>query len=125
MKRLWLVGLLALTMIPRAHAQSFDTADKVLLVGSSLAIFGDWSTTMNGIQGPGREANPITRAFVGEQPSRSALNKYFGASLLANVVIARCLPSKLRKIWLGGGFVLRLSAIEGNLAQGLQFTLKF
>lgn len=121
-----LLVLLAVCASSDAAAQRrFDTVDKLLLGASTLAMAGDWSTTIDAANRGGREVNPITSRIIGHYPSRSQVNIYMGASIAWNALVAWRLPPKWRKIWLAAVTLNGARATLGNLRRGLRFSVQF
>lgn len=115
--------LLALLLFPAvAHGQRrFDTADKILLVTSTLALAADWSTTVDGARRGAREYNPL----LGSSPSVGRLNTYFAACALGNALLASRLSPTWRKILFTVVTLRSTHAALGNRSRGLRFSFQF
>lgn len=101
----------------------FDTADKILLGASTLALAGDWLTTVDAVRRR-NEGYEERNAILGRHPSVGRVNTYTAGVGLANALIASQLPPKLRKVWLGGFTAMELAAMLHNKSGGLRFNFK-
>lgn len=98
-----------------------DTVREAVVLGVSAV---DWSQTLGIEEANERglhlhEMNPI----LGRHPSRGQINRYFAASLLAHVVVARLLPQRMREAfqYLSIGFELEVTAHNAKMGCRITF----
>lgn len=113
-------ALLFMLLVPNAFAgDRWDRTDKLLLVAAITTTTFDYGQTMHIARNPQGhyECNPI----LGEHPSPTAVRNFFIAGMVANIIIAELLPSKYRKIWLGGWTIVSGTMVLRNRGQGISF----
>ena len=108
--------------IHKPVASRMEWPDRVLQVSSSLMIFGDWLTTIDGRRKGYPESNPI----LGTYPSLGRVNLLIGSGLLANAFLVPKLKDKelRRGIWLAM-MLVETKALHGNHAAGLKMNFRF
>src|SRR5438045_2718573 len=96
--------------------------DRVLQVSSSLMIFADWLTTIDGRRKGYPESNPI----LGTYPSLGRVNLLIGSGLAANAfLVPRIKDKELRRgIW-AAMVLLEAKALHGNRNAGLKMNFRF
>ena len=79
---------------------SWDRTDKVLLVACLTTSALDYGQTMHIARNPQDhfEYNPL----LGRHPSPTAVRNVFLIGAVVKIIVAELLPSRYRKVWLGG-----------------------
>lgn len=120
MKKLFLSFVLLMVLSSQVFANDpFDTTDKALFTASTIALVADWSQTRYIAAHPDRfyEQNPI----LGRHPSKQKVDLYFAGTIVGNYLIADALPSRYRKLWLGGVLAIELLLVAHNKHIGIKF----
>ena len=115
-----LAALLFVLLAPNAFAgDRWDRTDKILLGTCLAAEIMDYGQTTHIARNPKDhfEYNP----FPGDHPSPARVKAIFLIGAAANIIIAELLPSKYRKLWLGGMTILSGTAVLRNHGQGISF----
>ena len=117
MKLLFVCVFTFLLCTVRAYADEWDATDKALGAAVATASVIDWAqtryiathaTTLH-------ENNPV----LGLHPSLGYVNTYFVASIIGGALLADYLPSKYRKLFLGGAVLVELYFIGNNKHIGI------
>ncbi len=109
-----------LSLSTPAHGddESWDTADKALLVGCAALWYIDYQQTLQIVEDEDRyELNP----FLGENPSKDRVNLHFAGSFALNYYIADKLNSKHRKTYLTLMIMLESAVVNHNVQVGIKF----
>lgn len=67
------------------------------------------------------EANPLTRAVLGENPGTAATWGYFAGVIVADYAIAAVLPKKYRRVYQYIDIAFNGATVANNLRLGLKF----
>ncbi len=96
----------------------WDNTDKLLAATALIATTVDWAQTRYIARHPRqyRELNPI----LGQHPSTGKVDRYFALSIVAGSAIAIALPSKYRKVWLGGITLVEVGFVIHNHHIGIR-----
>lgn len=107
--------------IQKPATATLEWPDRLLQVGSSALIFGDWLTTVDGIRKGYAETNPI----LGVHPSLGRANVLIATGLLANALLVPKIKDKelRRGIWLTM-MLLEMKALHGNHRAGLKLNFR-
>ncbi len=119
LKTFLLVVVLALSASVATAGDSWDRTDKILL-GACLATAAlDYGQTMHIARNPGEhfEYNPL----LGEHPSPSTVRNAFLIGGAVKIIVAELLPSRYRKVWLGGLAVTSGIIVGLNRKNGISF----
>jgi len=100
-------------------SEPWDKTDRVLGYTALGVAVADWGQARYIADNPGKfkDRNP----FLGEHPSRAKVNAYFIGAIGGGYLIADGLPSKYRKLFLGGTAVLEISVVHENRSIGVGF----
>jgi hypothetical protein len=114
-----LVGILLLCSAPAHAGDKWDNTDLSLLAASTALFVVDWQQTRYVARNPDKyaELNPL----MGRHPNTQTIDLTMAGTFLATVVIAELLPSKWRKIWLGGVVVVEGGSVINNVSIGIRF----
>jgi|WetSurMetagenome_2_1015567.scaffolds.fasta_scaffold715445_2 hypothetical protein len=93
MKRIALVALFVL-LPAQARSDAWTTTDTVVEAGCIALLLIDWRQTLDRRY---QESNPI----LGSHPSRAAVDGYFMGVIVAQLLVARLLPSRWRSVFQG------------------------
>lgn len=118
MKAIIVACILSVSTITSAYAGApFDRTDKKLLVAYSVFHVIDWGQTRTIAMHPEHwhEVNPI----LGAHPSIGRVNAYFIATYAGNLLLARILPDKWRKLYLTGATMIEFGFAAHNASIGL------
>lgn len=119
MKKIWLTIVLVLFASVATAGDSWDRTDKILL-GTTMATAAlDYGQSMHIARNPRDhfEYNPI----FGEHPSPAAVRNAFLIGAVVKIIVAELLPSRYRKIWLGGLTVTSGFMVAMNHQHGISF----
>ena len=99
--------------------ERWDTTDKILLGTAMATATLDYGQTMHIARNPQDhfEYNPI----LGEHPSPTAVRNAFMIGAVVKIIVAELLPSKYRKIWLGGLTLTSGAVVLMNHQHGISF----
>ena len=102
----------------RAQHQVWDDADKVIAGIAFTAMAVDWGQTRYIAKHPGLhfERNPL----LGEHPSTSRVDAFFIGTAISAYLIADALPTRYRKLFLGGVAVVHIVCVTNNYGLGIR-----
>jgi hypothetical protein len=104
----------ALCLVPTvASAQHMDTADKALYAASTLALAGDWLTTVH-MARAGWVGKEESNVILGSKPSVGKLNTYNAGFFVIHTAAALFLPKEVKKLYLVAVTALEATLILGN-----------
>jgi hypothetical protein len=114
-----LVGMMLICSAPAYAGDKWDSTDLSLLAASTALFVVDWQQTRYVARNPDKyaELNPL----MGRHPNNQTIDLTMAGTFLATVVIAELLPSKWRKIWLGGVVVVEAGSVINNVSIGIRF----
>jgi len=117
MKKIILILIFLFLCNPAFAFEDWDKMDYTLLGTSTVLQVMDWRQTRYFVNYPEKyyEINPI----LGKHPSSSEVDLYFAGSFILKLGIAYILPSKWRKIWLGGLTILSGACVINNHSIGI------
>lgn len=100
-------------------SEPWDKTDRVLGYTALGAAVADWGQARYIAENPSRfkDENP----FLGQHPSRAKVDAYFVGAIGGGYLIADSLPSRYRKLFLGGAAVIEISVVQHNRALGVRF----
>jgi len=82
---------------------------------TTAVLIADARTTARIHNRPGiYEKGPIARQVLGRQPSKRDTYTYFGSLIIFNYILARTLPPKYRRYWLGWETIVHGLSIKNN-----------
>ena len=99
--------------------EKWDKTDKILLGTCLVTSMVDYGNTMHIARNPQDhfEYNPL----LGTHPSPDKVRGAFLIGLISKIIIAELLPSKYRKIWLGGWTIASGTMVVINHEHGISF----
>jgi hypothetical protein len=102
----------------KADLSDWSETDKHLLLASEISLYLDWRQTLD-IKSHSNfyETNPI----LGQHPSNSRVDIYFGSVMAGTYVIANQLDEN-RSLFLGGITLVEVFTILKNRRLGLSFS---
>jgi len=113
-----ILGFLLAAVITSSFSEEREAKDTPLLLAAGAALFIDYRQTLQVSRYPELywERNPI----MGRHPGRGTVNTYFLAAAVITAGIARALPVKYRRIFLGGVIGVEAITVAGNKSIGLR-----
>lgn len=120
LKKVLIVVFLVLLSSVAAAGDSWDRTDKILICTTMATAALDYSQTMHIARNPQDhwEYNPL----LGEHPSPGKVRAAFFIGAAVKIIVAELLPSKYRKIWLGGLTLASGSVAVMNHQHGISFS---
>lgn len=108
-----------LVLYPAEAGESWLADRDVWAATSTATIVLDWAQTRTISNDPSYvELNPI----LGENPSTSAVNLYFGAAVLGNLAVGYALPRRYGLRWFQGVTAVQTVVVIRNHTLGIGFT---
>ena len=100
-------------------SEPWDTTDKVLGYTALGAAVADWGQARYVADNPAKfeDRNPL----LGPHPSRAKVDAYFIGAIGGGYLIADGLPSRYRKLFLGGTAIVELRVVHHNRSVGIGF----
>lgn len=97
----------------------WDNTDYTLLAVATVGTVADWQQTRYIFRNPDKyyERNPI----LGKHLSQESVDLYFLGAAMVKVVVAELLPSKWRKVWLGGWVAVQAGVVVHNYHIGIRW----
>ena len=90
---------------------------------SNAAMVADYSTTLSISRQEGyEEAAPLTKKFIGENPTTGRVQKYFASRLIINAIVQYAAPPKVSRFINQVQTVVHFSAAANNYRIGLRFS---
>lgn len=108
--------------IQKPTVARLELQDRLLQFGSSMLIFADWLTTVDGLRKGYPESNPL----LGEHPSLGRANVMIASGLLTNMFLVEKIKNKelRRGIWMAMVLV-EIHALRANSRAGLRLNFSF
>ena len=108
------IGLFAAS----CRADEWDTTDKVIAGIAFTMMAVDWGQTRYIAKHPGLhfERNPL----LGEHPPTSRVDAFFIGTAISAYLIADALPTRYRKLFLGGVAVVHIVCVTNNYGLGIR-----
>ena len=119
MKKFLLIVVLALSASVATAGDSWDRTDKILLGVCLATTVLDYGQTLHIARNPQDhvEYNPL----FGEHPSPASIRNAFLVGAAVKIIVAELLPSRYRKVWLGGLAVTSGIIVGLNRKNGISF----
>jgi len=90
---------------------------------SNVAMLADYSTTLSISRQEGYEEKaPLTRKFIGENPTTGRVQQYFASRLIINAIVQYAAPPKISRFINQVQTVVHFSAAANNYRIGLKFS---
>lgn len=100
-------------------SEPWDSTDRALGYTALGATVADWGQAryIANHSAQFQDKNPI----LGPHPSRAKVDAYFVGAIGGGYLLADALPSRYRKLFLGGAVVLEISVVHNNRSIGVRF----
>ena len=111
-----LTALLLLSAFGSASADEWRTDDTYRQASYYVLLLADWRQTRQIASDPDYyEHNPV----LGENPTRSEVDRYFTIGAVAHFAVSRVLPQKYRSWWQYTTLAFQAGTVGHNLQIGL------
>jgi len=113
-----ILGFLIAAGLSGALSKEWKTTDTAMLIAAESMLLADYNQTLQISRHP--ELYYERNRIMGTHPGRGTVNTYFIAAALITAGIAKALPVKYRRMFLGGVIGVEAITVAGNKAIGLR-----